>query len=598
MFFRTLIASCLLSTAASVISAATPDENVVITTGTEEFDFIQGKNGPMVKHSLTLEYEATRRAEKIRPHIFHNNITTLDKASGGKPQYRNANSPTVFHDDSKVCYFNISLPAKGKKAKVQFKRTFTDAAHFTGMYPAEEYPVRSKKIIFRIPASMPGIELTDRNFPPAGIERSESTAPDGSRTLTYTVAALPAIPDDPAMPPALSGLAHIMVSGYFPDCDSLHRYHRRLLDVDTIIPGVGALVGRLTAGAHGRQAVIDSLYRHVQHTIRYVAFEEGEAAYRPDTPAEVMRKRYGDCKGMSLLLATLLNRAGIEAYIACTGTSDTPFRIAEIPSLAATDHMICIVPGRDTMLFLDPTHSHISSTHIPAWIRGKDAMMFTPEGYTLIDIPEASPIPSADSATWHYTLSSSGLTGTATRTCTEDMAEIFMTQLSDVPVHHRNELLAKTLIPMQHAMVVPDSIMLDTSTPGRITVTAPIANPSAVTGTDEAIYIDLNTSGAPLTSRIDPDRHSDYQFPLSGSVVRTATVALPPGSRVTIPESYTDSSPQATFSCTYSQGADTVTMVKTLTLHSNRLPLADIPAWNKALSLWHQAASRQIEISK
>ena len=99
----------------------------------------------------------------------------------------------------------------------------------------------------------------------------------------------------------------------------------------------------------------------MQQNIRYVAFEAGEAAYRPDTPAEVMRKRYGDCKGMSLLLATLLNRAGIEARIAAVGTDVIPFRIAEAPSLAATNHMICIVPDGDSWLFLDPPHPGMDS---------------------------------------------------------------------------------------------------------------------------------------------------------------------------------------------------------------------------------------------
>ena len=274
---------------------------------------------------------------------------------------------------------------------MQFRRTFTDGAHFTGVFPSEEYPVRSKQIVFHIPASLPAIELVDRHFPASGITRDDRTAPDGSRTITYNVSSLPEIPDDTHQPSALSALPHIMVRGYFPDCDSLYRYHRPMLDVDTVIAGASATVAGLTDGAKDHLEAIGRIYRHVQQNIRYVAFEAGEAAYRPDTPAEVMRKRYGDCKGMSLLLATLLNRAGIEASIAAVGTDVIPFRIAEAPSLAATNHMICIVPDGDSWLFLDPTHEQISARHIPEWIRGKDAMMFTSEGYRMIEIPRHHP---------------------------------------------------------------------------------------------------------------------------------------------------------------------------------------------------------------
>lgn len=578
--------------------AATPDENVVIISGLEEYNFIPGKNGVEVKHSQSLEYQATRRAERIQPHIFHSNIITLDKASGGKAQYRNVNSPTVFHDDSKVCYFDIYLDRKDKKAKTQFKRTFTDGAHFTGMFPAEEYPVRSKQIIFRIPASLPGITLVDRNFPPQGITRDDATADDGSRTITYTVTSLPRIPDEKNQPPVLSSLAHIMVKGYFPDCDSLYRYHRQLLDVDTVMPGIDSIMAGITAGAKGRDEIIDRLYRHVQQDIRYVAYEEGEAAYRPDTPAEVVRKRYGDCKGMSLLLATLLNRAGIEAYIACVGTADIPFRIAEAPSLSASDHMICIVPDGESYLFLDPTHGQISARHIPQWICGKDAMMFTPDGYRMVDIPATSPLASADILSYHYRLTPDGLTGIALRTCTEDMAESFMQTYSDVPLQHLNELLAKSLIPRQRASVMPDSIKYDTGTPGRIILSATILNPTALTAADNMLYIDLNTDSDLFTARIDTDdRKSDYMFPIKGQVVRRSVVVLPEGAKVTLPQNFRIETQHADLNCIFTREDNLVKMEKTIYMHTTRLPRSDIAAWNKAVTAWKEACNQQIEVT-
>jgi len=597
MFYKLISLSILLAASTTATSATQPEENVVIISGIEEFNFVHGKNGTEIKHTQSLEYQATRRAEKIQPHIFHSNIITLDKASGGKAQYRNINSPTVFHDDSKICYFNIYLDRKDKKAKTQFKRTFTDGAHFTGIFPAEEYPIRSKHIIFRIPASLSGIYLVDRNFPTEGITRNEETTHDGTRIITYTVTSLPKIPDDENRPSALSSLAHIMVQGYFPDCDSLYRYHKPMLDVDTVIPGINSIITELTDGTKDRDEIIGSIYRYVQQTIRYVAFEAGEAAYRPDSPSEVLRKRYGDCKGMSLLLATLLKRAGIEAYIAIVGTDDIPFRIADAPSLAATNHMICIVPDNKSYLFLDPTHEQISAHHVPEWLCGKDAIMFTPEGYRMIDIPATSPLASEDIITYSYHLTPDGLSGIALRKCTEDMAESFMRAYSEVPGQHLNELLAKAIIPMQRASVIPDSIKYDTGTPGQISITAPILNQSAVTSADDIVYLDLNTSGEPFTSRIDEDdRKSDYSFPIKGRVMRRSTVILPNGAAVTIPPGYRYESPQASFSCSFTQEGNAVSMVKTIQLHNKRLPLDEIPAWNKAVTNWKNACNQLVEV--
>ncbi len=37
-------------------------------------------------------------------------------------------------------------------------------------------------------------------------------------------------------------------------------------------------------------------------------------------------------------------------------------------------------------------------------------------------------------------------------------------------------------------------------------------------------------------------------------------------------------------------------MTKTLLLHTARLPLQEIPDWNKAVSTWNEACNQQIEI--
>lgn len=577
--------------------ASAPEENVVIISAVEEYTFAPGVDGPEIINSITTEYQATRRAEKIQPHIFHSKSITLDKVSGGKAQYRNANSPTVFHDDSKVCYLDIHLDRKDKKAKVHFKRTFTDGAQFTGVFPAEEYPIRNKKIIFRIPGWLPEIDLVERNFPGQGIIRSEEPGPEGGRIITYTVTSLPEIPDDKNKPSALSTLAHIMVKGYFPDCDSLYRYNRRLMDVDTVIPDVNSIVHGIIKDTRDRDGIISRLYRYVQQNIRYVAFEAGEAAFRPDSPSEVLRKRYGDCKGMSLLLATLLRRCGIEACIACVGTNEIPFRISEAPSLSAANHMICIVPEGDSYLFLDPTHRQISSRHIPEWICGKDAMMFTSDGYRMIDIPDKSPLVSEDMIVYRYHLTDEGLAGTVQRTATEDMAESLVQSYSEVPGQHLNELLAKAIIPVRRAAIPPDGINYNTDTPGRVTISAPILNQPGVIRVDNAVYLDLNTSGDQFTERIDTtDRRTDYLFPEKGRIVRSTSVDIPAGAKVSLPSDYQRQIPQADFSCRFVQEGNTVRMTKTLHLHDRRLPLKDIPVWNKALGDWKEACNQQIEI--
>ena len=600
MTIRCISVAVMFATSAMPLCAAVPDENVVISASEETYRFVDGKSGLTVAHTVNEEYTATRRSEHIQPHIFHDNTIRLDKASGGKPQYRNVNSPSVFHDDSKVCYFDFYLE-RGKKTNAKFRRTFVDPAYFTGIFLLDEYPIQHKTVTVEIPASLPNIELSDLNFPSEGISRSDTKAADGTRRVVYTMTNVDPVSDDPSSPSPKSAFPYIMVKGYFPDTDSLFRYHSRLLDVDTVIPDLSALLGRILGDVSDEREKIERLYRYVQGNVRYVAFEEGEAGYRPDAPAEVLRKRYGDCKGMSMLLATLLNRAGIDASAAIVGTRSIPYRIAENPSLSASNHMICLVPRADgKYLFLDPTGEQISMDHIPWNICGKDAMMILPGGgYRMVDIPDKSPCTSADVMTYEYALTPDGLVGRAERRCTEEMAERFTAMFSDVPRQHMKELLARSLVSGSHAVVADDSVVYDTSVPGVVTLSAPLANPAAVTVARDEIYLDLNMSDGPFGGRVDTtDRRADYELRVPAVVERTAVVDIPVGFAVTLPENYAAECPQARFLCEFSREGRKVKMRKRMEVTSTLIPLADIPAWNRQLSAWNEACNRQVCLKK
>ena len=53
MLKKLLPIALLLTCHTFATHAAKPDENVVITSGIEEYRFVQGKNGPEIKHSTT-----------------------------------------------------------------------------------------------------------------------------------------------------------------------------------------------------------------------------------------------------------------------------------------------------------------------------------------------------------------------------------------------------------------------------------------------------------------------------------------------------------------------------------------------------------------
>ena len=588
----------LLAMSPSVL-AATPD-NVVIADAYERYRVVDTPSGYIVKAEERTEYEATRHSATVVPHCFYSNDISLDKASGGKPQYKNINSSGVFHNDSYICFFELDLKAKGAKAKAEFKRTFKNFAHFAKIGLSDIYPTRSKLVKFEFPASCSGIELAELNFPKENIIRNDITNLDGSRVVTFAITDLPGIADDKSSPPAMVTEPFILIKGYFSGVEDLYDFHRKMLDVDTVIPDVSRILAEAAGDAKDRRAIIAGLYKYVQSKIRYVANEEGEAGYRPDVPAEVIRKQYGDCKGMALLLATLLNRAGVDASVACIGTKHIPFDIADYPSLAATDHMICIAPAENDTLYLDATYEYISSCDIPFSIQGKDAIMFTAGGYKLIRIPRRSPDNVVCDGLYEYDISEGCLTGHGRKRYTGDMLEAFLSSVYGLNRTYKEDVLELEIRPRPKVEVIQGSIEGKYVDDGVYELTASLTDDNAVVDAGDRMYVDLNTNDDMFVRRIDPvDRRSDYEFMFPVKIICKSVLNIPDGYSIgELPEVFHAENGNVELVCEFVSEVQKVAVVKTVTVNNTRMPLAQLADWNNMVAEWNEVCSSQIELIK
>src|SRR6185436_12032022 len=97
--------------------------------------------------------------------------------------------------------------------------------------------------------------------------------------------------------------------------------------------------------------------RFVQDEIRYLGIEKGAHSHLPHSPAQVLEKRYGDCKDKALLLATALNALGFEAHPALVN-STLSVRLPELlPSPFSFDHVITQVKAQGKTYWFDSTAS-------------------------------------------------------------------------------------------------------------------------------------------------------------------------------------------------------------------------------------------------
>ncbi len=109
--------------------------------------------------------------------------------------------------------------------------------------------------------------------------------------------------------------------------------------------------------ATDEERVIAAL-RAVQNDLRYVSLSIGDGSLLARLPAVTTASGFGDCKDKALLLRTMLDKMGIEAYVALTDLDEGHALPDAKPMLWAFDHAIVKVVVNDTTYWMDPTASH------------------------------------------------------------------------------------------------------------------------------------------------------------------------------------------------------------------------------------------------
>ncbi len=444
--------------------------------------------------------------------------------------------------------------------------------------------MQHKQVTVTLPKSLSGWRIVPRNC--GSNIRFTKSATSSDSVFTFTIDSLPPLTDDDNQPPLSAVHPHFIVVGPFANVDSLYRWTRGMQQVDCSLPGQSQLVSSITKGCQTPEEKLSAIYGWVQRNIRYVAYEAGVSGHRPDRPAEVLRKRYGDCKGMALLLRTLLRAEGFDARLAEIGTRDNvTIRMSDFPCLAASNHVICAVMLKGRTYWLDATVNYTPYDYIPQHIQGQQALVENGDSYLLEDVPTLPASSSVDRLSYHYSLAADGsLKGTADYRVSGDMKEYMFSVLSRLKHKDQNEFLADNLNNDDHSNAVCD-VSFDGEHPEQewATFSGKVTNSHAVQRLDGDTYIELNPHNNYFTMRIDT----------TGRVI----VALPSGSKVTyLPNPFTTTLPQGTLSCTFRQGKGSVIFVQQMHITNRRIALSDIPAWNKAIDQWTEACNQQVII--
>lgn len=251
-------------------------------------------------------------------------------------------------------------------------------------FVGREVPVRRVRLTLEVPQGSP------LNFVARGVRmRPRRTEADGRTRLFFEQGPLePVAAPEPYTPADAVSWPHVAFSTGRAWGDLARRYHET---VEAQLAGaeLERTAKEILGEERRREVVAGKLMKWIHSQVRYTSLQFGEAAVIPRQPAEVLVRRYGDCKDLSTLLVGLLRASGIPASVALlrTGLEDVQ---ESLPGFGLFDHAIVYMPGTPA-LWIDATDAFSPPGQLPAMVQGRLALVAHPETKGLVRPPELPP---------------------------------------------------------------------------------------------------------------------------------------------------------------------------------------------------------------
>lgn len=228
--------------------------------------------------------------------------------------------------------------------------------------------------------------FNDPKLDPKAARLRKTVAPRGAETVyRFEARDVPKVEPEPSMPGFAEVAPYLHVSTYRAWQDVGRWYWHLVEDQLTADDDVRRIARTSTAGLATDVEKVRALHRFVIEGTRYVGLEFGIHGYKPYRVAEVLTRRFGDCKDKASLLLALLREVGIDSELVLVRTRRGGRVDSRPASLAVFDHAIVYVPRLD--LYLDGTAEFAGMPELPSQDQGVMVLRVGPEGATLTETP-------------------------------------------------------------------------------------------------------------------------------------------------------------------------------------------------------------------
>jgi hypothetical protein len=499
----------------------------------------------------------------------------------------------IFYSDAQVCSYRWQMPLPGQYARFETTLNYDDTRYLTTVYFHDEIPSAKRTLKFYIP-DWADIELKEMNF--TGYDVQKTVVKQNSETVyTYTLAQVRGLPQDGNLPGYSHFLPHIVVLtkgltidgkkvNILADVNDLYRWYQELTAGMKKDDGVlKPQVEQILKGINGDEEKIRALFHWVQDNIKYIAFEDGLAAFKPEDSHEVLYKRYGDCKGMANLLKEMLILAGYDARLTWIGTDRIAYTF-ETPTLAVNNHMICTVMLPGKKLILDPTNKYGAFNEMGDYIQNKEILIESGDQFILDKVPQEPMTKYLEESVASYSLTQDQITGTGSTTLHGDRRNRYLSFINSIDRVDYDRFLKWLVAGSGNTEFFTVEKPTDTDRDKPIRIQYKVHARNQVYQNDKELYLDLDLTDDFKNARIEKGRIAPFKFQGKTFQKSTVELALPNGFKVShLPDAYSITTDYFSFSAKYTTSGNKLVYQKEIRILKTIIPVSEFTNWNTAI---------------
>lgn len=596
-------------------------DDIVLLSAVENvtFDISRDDKNVTVSQSVNEVLMNINHRADISKYEFYDNESKIEnfaikyrneKSAAFWPKDEFYKSNDLFYNDYRVKYVNIDFPVQGYKYIYELTKNYNDVKYFTTLYFNDEYPSLKKDFVITVPDWLE-LEIKEFNFKGYAIVKKQvKDAKNKATVYTYTLENADAMAKDEDAPGPSYTYPHLLLiaksftqdgkkTTLFNSAADLYKWYKSLVDgMDEHPDALKEKVKELTANAKTDDEKIKNIYYWVQDNIRYIAFEDGLAGFRPDASQNVFKKRYGDCKGMANLTRQMLKEAGFDARLTWIGTKHIAYDYTT-PSLVVDNHMICTLFKDGKKYFLDGTEKYNSFGEYAERIQGKEVMIEDGDKYIIEKVPVAQATANKEVYTSAFKIENEALTGTVSSSMKGQSRASFLYGYNNIKNDKKEDALQYYITKGDKNFAVSN---IKTSDLGNrdntLTLNYNASLKNKVSSFDNEMYIDLDYLEE--FSRLEfKERKTDFEFSYKKDYESVITLDVPAGYAVTrLPEAFSISTPDYAMNVSYEQKGNSIIYKKHFVITTGTIKQSDFTGWNESVNKLKKLYNDQITLTK